>query len=182
MHLYHGTSLSASQSINRSGKIFHEIERTYDVASTVPTTDGFVYLTSNIGYAIYMANKEAYFKKDEHISVFEIELREEELLPDFDELYYVHNITREDSIHYTYLDSLKKSQCCCISRSLTLFDDVKKQLDLPSNMTRSDPLYALTDKLIMLRNPDDHLIALELLKGQDWKLFDISTEHSRQSD
>lgn len=180
MRLYHGTSFSASRSIINSRKILHKIKRTYDASSTLPTTDGFVYLKSNIGYAIYMANKEAYFQSDKYLSVFEVELSEKELLPDFDELEYVHNIKRQDSSHYNYVDSINKSQCCCVARSLNLFDDVRKQLVLPSSMTRTDPLNSLTDKLIMLRNADDHQNAMELLKEQVWKLFDNHAEKSRQ--
>ncbi len=176
MRLYHGTSFSASQAIISSGKILHDIERTYDETSLLPTTNGFVYLTNNIGYAIYVANKESIFRKEDYLSVFEVDVDANELLPDFDELEYVYRIKRQDAAHYTYGDSLMKAQSCCIARSLIFFDDIKKQLILPSNTNIEHPDRALTRELIMLRKQGDHPRAVDLLQGQIWNQFASQTE------
>ncbi|SNY70962.1 hypothetical protein [Pantoea sp. GL120224-02] len=173
MRLFHGTSFSASQGIVSKGKILHIIERTYDESSLLPTTDGFVYLTDNIGYAIYVANKEAIFRKEQFLSVFQAEVNENELLPDFDELEYVYRVARKDAAHFTYADSLNKAQSCCIARSLNLSGDISKQLVLPSSINLSDPLRPLTRELIMLRKHGDHLRAVEMLQGLVWNSFGV---------
>ncbi|MFJ5159688.1 hypothetical protein ACIP6T_10995 [Pantoea sp. NPDC088449] len=172
MRLYHGTSLSASQSIISSGKILHDIIRTYDESSLFPTTNGLVYLSDNVGYAIYVANKEAIFRKEDFLSVFEVEVEEAELLPDFDELDYVHRIKHAEAAHFNYSDSLDKAQSCCVARSLILQTDIKRQLILPSNMNREHPLRPMTRELIMLRDKGDHQGAVKMLHGQVWKMFD----------
>lgn len=171
MHLYHGTSFSASQSIISSEKILHQIERTYDESSLFPTTNGLVYLTNNIGYAIYVANKEAIFRREEFLSIFEVDVDEAELLPDFDQLDYVCRIKREDAEHFTYSDSLEKAQSCCVARSLHLIEDIRKQLLLPSNMNLEHQLRPLTRELIMLRKNGDHRKASDMMNGLIWHTF-----------
>lgn len=171
MRLYHGTSFSASQSIISSEKILHEIKRTYDDSSPFPTTNGLVYLTDNIGYAIYVANKEAVFRKDDFLSVFEVEVDETELLPDFDELDYVYGIKRVDAADFTYSDSLEKAQSCCTARSLHLFTDIRRQLVLPSSMNLKHELRTLTRELIMLRKHGDHRKACDKLHLHPWHIF-----------
>ncbi|WP_337021857.1 hypothetical protein [Pantoea anthophila] len=179
MRLYHGTSFSASQSIISSEKILHQIERTYDDSSLFPTTNGLVYLTNNIGYAIYVANKEAIFRREEFLSVFEVEVDENELLPDFDQLDYVCRIKREDTQNFTYSDSLEKAQSCCVARSLYLMSDIRKQLVLPSNMNMKHQLRPLTREVIMLRKNGDHSKASDMLHGQIWHTFLGAQEQSK---
>lgn len=179
MRLYHGTSFSASQNIISSEKILHEIERTYDESSLFPTTNGLIYLTDNVGYAIYVANKEAIFRRESFLCVFEVEVEvdEAELLPDFDQLDYVHRIKREDAAHFTYSDSLEKAQSCCVARSLHLFADIRRQLVLPSNMNLKHQFRPLTRELIMLRKNGDHNKASDMLHGQAWHTFAGGVEH-----
>lgn len=171
MRLYHGTSFSASQSIITSEKILHEIQRTYSESSLFPTTNGLVYLTDNIGFAIYVANKEAILRREDFLSVFEVEVDDAELLPDFDQLHYVHGINREDARHLTYSDSLEKAQACCVARSFHLFTDITRQLVLPSNINRKHQVRPLTSELIMLRKNGDHQKASDMLKRQVWHTF-----------
>lgn len=179
MHLYHGTSFSAYQSIISSEKILHQIERTYDESSLFPTTNGLVYLTNNFGYAIYVANKEAIFRREEFLSVFEVEVDETELLPDFDELDYVCRIKREDAENFSCSDSLEKAQSCCVARSLHLIADIRKQLVLPSNTNMEHQLRPLTREIIMLRKNGDHLKASDMLHGQIWHTFTCADEQSK---
>lgn len=171
MKLYHGTSSKATSSIETCGFILKDIERTYGPNSRFPTTDGYVYLTKHPGYAAYMANKEAVFKKTDFFVVYEIEIDENLLKADIDELKYVCKLPESTATKYTAYDSLELSRCCCIPKDLAIGKDVKRKVTLPLFGNRSSPHMELTMEIIHLRRIGQEEPALAILDRVGWEVF-----------
>lgn len=90
MKLFHGTSFKRGQQILANGKIKgNEVDRVYSPDNiSLPTTDGYVYLT-DFAKAAYYANKTSMiYDDDTHIILFELEIDDSILEPDLDEIEY----------------------------------------------------------------------------------------------
>ncbi|MFI3605688.1 hypothetical protein [Vagococcus fluvialis] len=94
MKLYHGTTEKNGPLILDDCKIITNAHGHYDNDSgfdeSVITTKGFTYLTSDLAYAIYYANKNSVLEHSrEYAYIFEIEIDEHLIEPDFDEIKMV---------------------------------------------------------------------------------------------
>ncbi|EKN5072673.1 TPA: hypothetical protein ACMX4R_002357 [Yersinia enterocolitica] len=171
MKLYHGTSHSASLLIESSGYIACNIARTYGYNSTLPTTDGFVYLTNHPGYAAYMANKVAYEKNDDFFVVYEINIEKEHLVADVDELIYVCGLSEEKAMSLSLQESLELSGCCRTPNNLHVGKSVSKQVTLPCTRNRNHPDLSKSREVIILRREGQSPGALKILDSQEWSSF-----------
>ncbi|WPU24981.1 hypothetical protein RI049_09670 [Cedecea neteri] len=169
MKLYHGTSSTAAISIEECGFILKDIERTYGPNGELPTTDGYVYLTDHPGYAAYMANKEALFKKSDFFVVYKIDVDETLLKADIDELKYVCDLSESDAKKCTSYDSLKLSRSCCIPKNLAIGIDVKRKVTLPFSGNYSSPHIKLSREVICLRRAGQEEQALAILNSFGWQ-------------
>lgn len=91
--LYHGTSGKRGNQIIQDGCIkARDVERVYDSSHSLPTTDGNVYLATDISKALYYGNKTAILEDDDQrVKIFKVEITVQDLVPDVDELKYTHN-------------------------------------------------------------------------------------------
>lgn len=169
MKLYHGTVHSLSEEIERCGKIAHLVHRPFYEGDDLSTTDGFVYLTDNVGYAAYLAQKNAvYYRNEDMCTVYLVEVNDSELLADVDQLRMKHGMTVAAAQKLTAKQSLQISQSCAIDRSLLIGLDVKAKLVLPSGSNREHSDYKLMSNLRQLRKLGDSNNAINLLTPADW--------------
>lgn len=90
MKLFHGTSLKRGKQILKDRKLKgSDVERVYTSENiSIPTTDGYVYLT-DFATAAYYANKtSAVTDRDAYLVLFEIDVDDTILEPDKDEIDY----------------------------------------------------------------------------------------------
>jgi len=161
MQLFHGTIHSLSTEIENSGTIAHLVARPFYEGDDVSTTDGFVYLTDNIGYAIYLAQRNAVYKGEDMCAVYSVDVNYSELLADIDQLRMKHGMTVD----------LQISQSCAIARSLAIGGDVKAKLLLPSGSNSQHQDYKFMAQLRQLRKTGDAGQALSLVKADNWHHF-----------
>jgi len=90
MLLYHGTSLEKARKIIEDGVLKADIERLYksDVIKDANTTNGLVYLTSQLYTAYYYGNiaNRSDDRNLKYVVIFRTEVDETKLLPDYDEI------------------------------------------------------------------------------------------------
>lgn len=173
MKLYHGTSSIAAELIESCGYIAKDVERTYGLDSTLATTDGYVYLTNHPGYAAYMANKEAMFKKADFFVVYEVEVDDKLLKADVDELRYVCDLSENDAVNCTLSDSLKLSKSCCIPQNLHIGKEVVRKVTMPFSGSYKQPLSSDSKEVICLRRPNDEDLALSILNRIGWENLNL---------
>lgn len=171
MQLFHGTIHSLSTEIENSGTIAHLVARPFYEGEDVSTTDGFVYLTDNIGYAIYLAQRNAVYKGEDMCAVYSVDVNYSELLADIDQLRMKHGMTVDDAKKLTATQSLQISQSCAIARSLAIGVDVKAKLLLPSGSNSQHQDYKFMAQLRQLRKTGDAGQALSLVKADNWHHF-----------
>ncbi|MEP8627947.1 hypothetical protein [Enterobacter mori] len=169
MKLYHGTSSISAALIESCGYIAKDVERTYGLDSPLATTNGYVYLTTHPGYAAYMANKEALFKKADFFVVYEVDVEEEFLKADIDELRYVWDLTEDDAIKCTLTDSLEISMCCCTPQNLHVGKEVKRKVTMPFSGNYRAPLLKTSKEIICLRKKNQEASALEIMNQVGWE-------------
>lgn len=169
MRLYHGTPLTAAEKIEAKGQISHDIERPYYDDTSMPTTNGFVYLTDNLGYAVYLAQRIAVVNSNDDLCVvYAVEINESELQADIDQLKYIGEMANSQARDLTALDSLDKVQSCQIARSLIIGKDVKEKLVFPSGSNNTHPDYELMKKLRQLRHIGEGVEAESLVQSDKW--------------
>lgn len=171
MKLYHGTSLTAATAIEKCGLILKDIDRTYGPAEALPTTNGYVYLTNHPGYAAYMANKEAMFKKSDFFVVYEVEVDERFIKADVDELKYVCDLPENDALKFTAYESLERSRCCCIPQDLAIGIEVKRKVTLPFSGFYQGQNLELSKEIICLRSLGEEKRAIDILDHVGWTIF-----------
>ena len=76
MKLYHGTTFSASEIIEKEKKLSCNAPRYYSDKHMYPSQEGYLYLTNNPGLAFYYGNKHSVFSEPMELcyTVYEIEL------------------------------------------------------------------------------------------------------------
>lgn len=169
MKLYHGTTHSASLKIEEGKTISHQIERPHYHGDGLQTTDGYVYLTNNLGYAAYLAQRLAY---DENLCVvYEVDIADSELETDIDQLKIIGRISAIQALNLSAQDSLEMVQSCCVPRSLVLGKDVISKLTLPSASNSNHVDYDLLLKLRSLRRNGDADASAKLVPQQMWKIL-----------
>lgn len=167
MKLFHGTTFSASLKIENEKSIAHKIIRPYYKGDGLETTDGYVYLTNNVGYAAYIAQRHA-CGIDELCVVYEVEINELELETDIDQLKIIGRIAEDEARAMSAGDSLLTVQSCCISRSLVIGSDVIRKLTLPSASNSKHENYGLLGELRQLRKAGDAEEAAALIPSNMW--------------
>ena len=90
MILYHGTTYKRARSIFKDRAIKKDCERFFTEEDNGDgySTDGYVYLTNELTYALYFANCHHLVDKSEVLVVFRIDIPDEQVLPDYDEMRY----------------------------------------------------------------------------------------------
>lgn len=88
MVLYHATTEKRALSILKDKCIKKDVRRFYTVKESGDgyTTQGYVYLTNEITFAVYFANTHSKLDKSERLFIFKIELPDDVLEADNDEL------------------------------------------------------------------------------------------------
>lgn len=171
MKLFHGTTYSASVKIENEKSIAHKIQRPYYKGEGLETTDGYVYLTNNVGYAAYIAQRLAY-EIDELCVVYEVDINEDEIETDVDQLKIIGRITEDDARVLSVESSLQMVQSCCVPRSLVIGSDVVRKLILPSASNSKHQDYELLRELRQLRRAGDSEEADMLIPTNMWvKLY-----------
>lgn len=88
MILYHGTTYKRAQSIFEDRVIKKDCERffTEEENGDGYSTDGYVYLSNEVTFALHFAYCHHLVDKSEALVVFKIEIPDEIVLPDYDEM------------------------------------------------------------------------------------------------
>lgn len=167
MKLFHGTTFSASLKIEDEKIIAHKIDRPHYKGDGLETTDGYVYLTNNVGYAAYLAQRLAQ-DVDDLCVVYEIGIDENELEVDIDQLKMIGRISEDEAKTFSVQSSLSSVQSCRISRSLVIGKDVIRKLILPSASNSEHQDYDLLRELRQLRRTGDDEAALALVPELMW--------------
>lgn len=144
--LYRGTTFSRAQEIARTGEISNRAVSMMNVSDELKTTEGYVYLTSNPGNAVYYGNGLALMNKEDQFCIYRCVLDIGELSADMDELNIQRNVPHDEQV--TAQESLLEVLICRINRSLVLGTDIRDYLFLPSR--RQGYIQSVTD-LINLR-------------------------------
>lgn len=121
MILYHGTTSNRAAQIFRDKKISNNCKRffTEELNGDGSTTQGYVYLTNEITYAVYFANCHHFVDKSNQLYIFRVEVSEELIEPDYDEMRYQDPLMNERNRYTTDLKcSLLEFKSCRIPLSI----------------------------------------------------------------
>lgn len=90
MILYHGTTYKRAQSIFKDKAIKKDSDRffTEEENGDGYSTNGYVYLTNEVTFALYFANCHHLADKSEALVVFRVNIPDGQVLPDYDEMRY----------------------------------------------------------------------------------------------
>lgn len=90
MILYHGTTDDRAKEILSNLEISNNCERFFTVEENGDgyTTQGYVYLTNEITYALYFANSHHFVDKSDKLYIFKIDVPDHLIEPDYDEMRY----------------------------------------------------------------------------------------------
>lgn len=88
MILYHGTTANKGEKILSDGCIKKDVERYYtkEKSGNGYSTQGYVYLSNEITFAIYFANCHNITDKEKEIYIFKINIPDSMVEPDIDEM------------------------------------------------------------------------------------------------
>ena len=171
----HGRAVTVIRLVKRKGRGFHERRDKAAVLMFTPkffsTTGGIaadIYLTNHPGYAAYMANKEAMFKKADNFVVYEIEVEDSLLEPDMDELIYVSQLSETEAKKCTLIQSLSLSRSCRAPHDLYIGKEVIRKVAMPSSFNKVASDLMPTKNIICLRRENQESLALEILDQVGW--------------
>lgn len=90
MFLYHGTTGIRANQILDDKKISNNCDRffTKEKNGDGYTTQGYVYLTNEITFAVYFANSHTFVDQSKELFIFRIDVPDELIEPDYDEMRY----------------------------------------------------------------------------------------------
>lgn len=165
MRLYHGTPSSRGEKIIEDKVILHNVKRLYNdhfslkniscnisynnvnIPSTLETTDGYVYLTDSLFYAIYYGNKNSIsLTHDDFFYVFQVDVDLSELEPDTDEIMMTTS-TPVDTIQHAN-DSLACCRSARLAKSISSTDYLIKYIKLPTTSNFDDKNSHLIQKIV----------------------------------
>lgn len=169
MKLFHGTTLSASLNIENDKAISHLIVRPHYKGDGFETSDGYVYLTDNAGYAVYLAQRHSVLYDEDLCVIYEINIPTNELEADLDQLRMVGRMSENEASKHDASSSLSSVQSCRVTRSLKIGLDVTKKLTLPSGSNPEHKDYPLMVKLRELRHAGDAQAAENLIPNNMWE-------------
>lgn len=142
MILYHGTSYQRGIKILESGCLKSNIERFYDQNCDFPTTNGYVYLTNHIFKAIHWGNITASIEQDTKLMLFQVDVQEELLEPDYDELKYTLPFNPDSKM--TFMDSLRLVYSVRVAQDIMLKQHRGKYAEMISTHCPGNELSKLT--------------------------------------
>ena len=125
MILYHGTTYKRAQSIFKDRAIKKECERffTEEENGDGYSTDGYVYLSNEVTYALHFAYCHHRVDKSASLVVFKIEIPDEIVLPDYDEMRHQDPTGTDRERYDSDLDcSLLEFKTCRINTDIS-FDE-----------------------------------------------------------
>lgn len=117
MLLYHGTTGKRADQIFADRKISNDCDRffTEEENGDGYTTQGYVYLTNEITYAVYFANSHTLVDKSEELYLFRIYVSDELIEPDYDEMRYQDPTGRDRERYSSDMEcSLNEFKVCRI--------------------------------------------------------------------
>ena len=90
MILYHGTTYKRAKQIFEQRIIKKDCDRFFNEEDNGDgySTNGYVYLTNEVTYALYFANSHHFVDKSDVLVVFRIDVPDKLILPDYDEMRY----------------------------------------------------------------------------------------------
>ncbi|EMJ6878044.1 hypothetical protein [Enterococcus faecalis] len=151
MKLYHGTTVTKGDQILKSGIIDGFAKGNYDDSDPdYTTTKGFVYLTPDPVYAYYYAQFQSIFFEEsrDYAMIFEVEVDNSKLEPDFDELMMVARYSKEEVLKATVSESLEMANSIRVAGILLLESDVKRYSTFPLQTNRT---FSKADRDILMR-------------------------------
>lgn len=125
MILYHGTTYKRAQSIFKDRAIKKECERffTEEENGDGYSTDGYVYLSNEVTYALHFAYCHHRVDKSASLVVFKIEIPDEIVLPDYDEMRHQDQTGTDRERYDSDLNcSLLEFKACRINTDIS-FDE-----------------------------------------------------------
>ena len=136
MVLYHATTAKRAKKILESGIIKRNIDRFYteELNGEGYSTDGYVYLSNEITYAMHFANCHTLVDKSESIYVFKMEIDDSWLEADYDEIRH-ESISKEELSRYNSdLEyTLMQFMACRVSNDLFLKELSAEYCIVPKN-------------------------------------------------
>ena len=171
MKLFHGTTHTASVNMENNKLISHLIERPHYKGNGFETTDGYVYLTDNIGYAAYLAQRHSVLNDEDLCVIYEVDIATSELGADFDQLKIIGRMNEDDASKHNTMSSLASVQSCRVARSLKIGSDVTRKLTLPSGSNTDHEDYPLMVKLRELRKAGNAQAAEALIPKHMWEIL-----------
>lgn len=121
MRLFHGTTGKRADQIFAERKISNYCDRffTEEENGNGYTTQGYVYLTNELLFAVYFANCHSLVDKSRDLAIFRIEIPDELLEPDYDEIRFQSSTGRDITEYATELEySLMELKTCRIPTSI----------------------------------------------------------------
>jgi len=169
MKLFHGATHSASLKIENDTLISHLIERPHYKGDGFETTDGYVYLTDNAGYATYLAQRHSVLNEEDFCVIYEVDIPTNELEADFDQLKMVGRMSEDEANKHDALSSLSSVQSCRVARSLKIGSDVTRKLTLPSGSNIEHEDYQILIRLRELRRAGNAQEAEKTIPCHMWE-------------
>ena len=129
MILYHGTTYKRAQQIFQDRAIKKNCERFFSEEENGDgySTDGYVYLTNEVTFALYFAYCHHRVDKSDSMVVFKLEIPDEMILPDYDEMRYQDPTGTDRARYFDDLScSLLEFKACRVSADLS-FDEFEIQ-------------------------------------------------------
>ncbi|MCB8818308.1 hypothetical protein [Desulfosporosinus shakirovi] len=142
--------------------------------STVPTTNGFIYLTNRISNALRYGNIPIVIRFDVsiRICIFKLKMPDNLLEPDLDEFNYLMlnddiKLKIQNNNPPTVKDSLEFTRSVRVSQDIELNKYLLSFAELPSTLQFDDPLYKLVKKAVEDKRYSEDL-QNELMKQIPW--------------
>lgn len=129
MQLYHGTTEKRAISIFNDGYLDNFAKRFYvkNFNGRTATTDGFVYFSNEILYALNYAYNNCTSDNSENIYIFKIDIPIEKIVADQDEIELMDQMKTTEDLYGTLLErSLYEYKTCCVKEKI-LIDDFEYQ-------------------------------------------------------
>ena len=125
MLLYHGTTYKRAKQIFEDRIIKKDCDRFFTEEDNGDgySTDGYVYLTNELTFALHFANCHHLVDKSDMLVVFRIDIPDGQILPDFDEMRYQDPTGIDRERYYDDLScSLLEFKCCRVNSDIS-FDE-----------------------------------------------------------
>lgn len=150
MILYHGTTQKRGEEILASEIIKCKTERDFEAAGSFNgTTDGYVYLTTDLSRALYYGNAKTIGNDyDRLVYIFKIDIPEELLMADLDELFVVTR--KEYPFDTSAVESIKICQCVRVPQDISIKNSKYTIMPSTKNSCYPEEIYKLRQQLFDL--------------------------------